>query len=267
MPGELQPLVDNQKIVNDNGFPTQYFIRWAQQRQIDIGDGITAEQAVELIQEWAAARLINTTAPIHGGGPLDADLTISHDDSGVTADTYGDATHVAQITVDEKGHVTEVVEVAISGGGGGGGPSGPYRYWMWNNIIHGYDGASLSKAEFLDAGGTPIANPTPNSNYNSYPATNLFDGNPSTFWSTYGGQADGNGIAVSFDFGTPVTIGSINMDPRNDGYPDQSPIQMQWLCSADNQIWLPVCTMQIWPNMTATPFVTGVTLNVPVLAT
>jgi hypothetical protein len=120
MPGELQPLASNFAIVDADGKPNQYFIRWAQQRQIDIAEGITIEQAQALIDDWAAARHINTTAPIVGGGPLSGDLTLTHAASGVVAGTYGDGTHVPQITVDAKGHVTGVVNVAVSGGGGGG---------------------------------------------------------------------------------------------------------------------------------------------------
>lgn len=41
MAGELQPLDLQFPIVDAQGRPTQYFIRWAQQRQIDIGDSIT----------------------------------------------------------------------------------------------------------------------------------------------------------------------------------------------------------------------------------
>jgi hypothetical protein len=41
MAGELQPLAQNFKVVDENGFPTLYFIKWAQQRQIDISEGIT----------------------------------------------------------------------------------------------------------------------------------------------------------------------------------------------------------------------------------
>lgn len=54
MAGNLQPLVNNQRIVKNDGTPTDYFIRWAQQKQIDIGAGITAEQALEIITQYLA---------------------------------------------------------------------------------------------------------------------------------------------------------------------------------------------------------------------
>ncbi len=40
MTGQLQPLDQKFAIVDQRGNPTEYFIRWAQQRQIDIGDSI-----------------------------------------------------------------------------------------------------------------------------------------------------------------------------------------------------------------------------------
>lgn len=39
--------------------------------------------------------------------------------SGVSANTYGDSTHVAQIAIDAKGRITSASNVAVSGGGGG----------------------------------------------------------------------------------------------------------------------------------------------------
>ena len=47
-------------------------------------------------------------------------VTINHSTSGVSAATYGDATHVAQIAINAQGHITSASEVEISGGGGGG---------------------------------------------------------------------------------------------------------------------------------------------------
>jgi hypothetical protein len=52
---------------------------------------------------------------ILGGGTLA--------DSGVTPGVYGDTSNVPQITVDAQGRVTDVTEIAITGGGGGGGGS------------------------------------------------------------------------------------------------------------------------------------------------
>lgn len=121
----IQPLNDRMPLVNPDGTPTQFFLRQLQDRGITIDGKITAEQAAKiaqgLIDDWAAARDINTIAPILGGGNLSTDLTISHDVSGVTPGTYGDATNSPQITVDDEGHVTNVTNVPISGGGGGGG--------------------------------------------------------------------------------------------------------------------------------------------------
>lgn len=55
----------------------------------------------------AVAPITVTPAPIIGTG------TITHDDSGVTAATYGDAGNVPQLTVSVKGHVTAATTVPI----------------------------------------------------------------------------------------------------------------------------------------------------------
>lgn len=49
MPGNLQPLDQQFAIVDAQGRPTLYFIQWAQQRQIDITDGIDQATAQALI--------------------------------------------------------------------------------------------------------------------------------------------------------------------------------------------------------------------------
>jgi len=121
MVGTLQPLAKQFAIVDDNGNPTDYFIRWAQERQIDISDGISAAEAQTLIDTWAAARTVTAGTALGGGGNLSTDITINHDDSTVTPGTYGDATNVPQLTVDAQGHITAVTDVAITGGGGGSG--------------------------------------------------------------------------------------------------------------------------------------------------
>lgn len=119
MPGTLQPLDQQFPIVDNQGRPTLYFTQWAQQRQIDITDSITLQQAQDLINEWAAGRQIIAGRALDGGGFLSGDVTIDHAESLVVPGTYGDATHVPSFVVDQEGHIQGVVLVPITGGGGG----------------------------------------------------------------------------------------------------------------------------------------------------
>lgn len=120
------PLQYTEKIINPDGTPTKEFMRkWLQSRNFDTSNITTTEElvaAVTALQGQIDNQIIAGTALDGGGSLKDGDVTIDHADSGVTAGEYGDATHVAQITVDDQGHVTDVVEVAISGGGGGVSP-------------------------------------------------------------------------------------------------------------------------------------------------
>jgi hypothetical protein len=60
-----------------------------------------------------SSRQLNAGAGLTGGGNFSSDVTLSLDNSGVTAGTYGSATEVAQITVDAYGRVTSASSVAI----------------------------------------------------------------------------------------------------------------------------------------------------------
>lgn len=128
MVGFVQPLSKNFQIVDEQGIPTDYFIQWAQEKQIDIGESITEEQAQQLIEDWSAQRSVNAGTGLDGGGSLDADITLDLADTAVTPGTYGDATHSPQITVDAQGRITEASNVLITGGGSGGGFSGARIY-------------------------------------------------------------------------------------------------------------------------------------------
>lgn len=54
MVGTLQPLGRQYPITNPDGTPTEYFIRWAQQKQIDIGDGVAASDVPDIIAAYLA---------------------------------------------------------------------------------------------------------------------------------------------------------------------------------------------------------------------
>lgn len=58
MAGELQPLDQQFSIVDSEGKPTLYFIRWAQQRQLDIGTALTLED----LGDYLAAHMFSAAA-------------------------------------------------------------------------------------------------------------------------------------------------------------------------------------------------------------
>lgn len=123
MPGEIQPLQDRNPIAKPDGTPTDYFIRWAQQRQIDISGGITGAQAQQLINDWAAGREIIAGIGLSGGGNLSADVTINLD--AVLDDLDDVDTSTVPPTDGQVLTYDEVEELWIpADSAGGGGPPG-----------------------------------------------------------------------------------------------------------------------------------------------
>ena len=78
--------------------------------------------------------------------PITVTGDISHASSGVTPGTYGDATNIAQFTVDATGHVTGVLEVPIAGTLVFGG-------WVDVTMIAGGAGGASSTSAALPGGG------------------------------------------------------------------------------------------------------------------
>lgn len=113
---KVDPLSTNSKITEPGGTPTAFLLRqWALIRSFVNAVGTSVAGLVARVAALETAQ-VTTTAPISGGGTLLNFTPISHDDSAVTSGTYGDATNIPQITVDAKGHVTEVVDIPFSAG-------------------------------------------------------------------------------------------------------------------------------------------------------
>ena len=238
MPGEIQPLASNFQIVDANGFPTQYFIKWAQQRQIDITGGITAAQAQQLIDDWAAGRDIIAGTGLSGGGPLSSDVTINSD--GVTIQQNGVDVATGVFTINFTGSgvtVTEtspgVAEVHIVSGGGTAPPTLRGSTAVWVNNANSIQvplpagsvlgdvcvyAANNGWVVFVPSGFTQISSLTgSNTNggagYKILDATDIANGYVTGFFSnSYYGAA-----AVSVFDGTTVSGVSLSTDVRHSG--------------------------------------------------
>lgn len=77
MPGSLQPLDRKFAIVDERGQPTDYFIRWAQQKQIDITDSITLTD----LQDYLTAHMLHEGSGIQfsPNGDINNSPTIAAD--------------------------------------------------------------------------------------------------------------------------------------------------------------------------------------------
>lgn len=67
------------------------------------------------VRDLASHTIVPAAGELQGGGPLsEVEILIGLADTAVTPSTYGDSTHVAQFTVDQKGRITAAGNVAIA---------------------------------------------------------------------------------------------------------------------------------------------------------
>lgn len=78
-PPPVPPITNQFPIVTADGRPSDYFIRWLQERGLEINGSVTPEQVAQLIQEWSAARSVVAGTGLAGGGSLDSDVTLNLD--------------------------------------------------------------------------------------------------------------------------------------------------------------------------------------------
>lgn len=110
----VNPLRGNVPITDAKGNPTPMFQRLWQSLFLNDNQIATLDQLIDEIFGWT----INAGTGLDGGGLVSSSPTIDLADTAVTPGTYGDASNVAQFTVDQQGRITAAADVPISASGG-----------------------------------------------------------------------------------------------------------------------------------------------------
>jgi hypothetical protein len=254
MAGKSQPLSQQFPIVGADGRPTEYFIRWAQARQLDISKGVTAEQVEQAIADWAALRSIIAGNGLSGGGTLGSDRTLTLDAS------LDDLNDVDFSTPPEPGDTlvfddeTGMFKPGQSAGGGNVeptevGPSGyyaagsqPRKIWQLNILSNksGNPNTSIMLAEiqFRTTPGVPqLVGPgvaSASSVLGDGFASKAFDNNAGTFWHTAGTSAS----TIQYNYDDPITVQEVMIKLRDGGDSvGGSPEVFEVRCSDDGLVW------------------------------
>lgn len=138
MVGTLQPLGRQYPIANPDGTPTEYFIRWAQQKQIDIGEGVAAAGVPPIIAAYLADHTLQAGSgiAISPSGNITDSPTIAAEVQAIldqisttrgtilyrgASDWLALAPGTAGQYLQTAGAGADPLWATVSGGGGGGG--------------------------------------------------------------------------------------------------------------------------------------------------
>lgn len=124
-----------------------------------------------------------------------------------------------------------------------GSPHGSHLYWRLaiDGVQNSAVAAAVGEVEFratpggadLCSGGTATADAIFSG---SYPASNAFDNNDATLWSSTN-KGSFNTAWLKYQFAAPVSVAEVAVKARSDGFSHTSPreIKVQW--SDDNVVW------------------------------